>query len=899
MPRPERVSARGAEMTGGNRPANARAPGHEAEARLPGPSASARVPGGASRVRSPLGGLRRLLRVPGAVAAAGRRWLGAGNRPGGLPGVASCARVSLGTLALVLGVVAVPEAVLAQTSVSLVQNTGGSTVFVISFEVRPFDRVVQRFTAGSDATITSVQVWIQKTGGTRGLTVKLMQSGGTYPGEEIFTFDSPDTINNWSNIFTVPDDAGEDAKLEEDTEYFIEMQQDGGSGNHLAWWATGGDEDGLTDWTIDDRVRGHSNGQWYSFGDARARLRIWGFEPDAATGAPTISGTARTGHTLTVDTSEIADTDGLTSVSYTFRWFRVDGNTETDVGTDSTTYTVVPADVGKQIGVEASFTDDGGGEETLTSAAVTVESTPATGAPLVLGTPRTGQTLTADTSAIADVDGLTGVRYAYGWQRVDGQTVTPVGTDSSTYTPVPADVGKRLEVEVTFTDDGGGEETLTSAAVVVENTPASGLPAISGTGRIGEPLSADTSAISDPEGLADVEYRYRWVRVEGTTETPIAGAYASTYTPSVEAGDLGKRLKVVVRFSDDLGDPEVFASVPITIRAAVPAVCPALPDLPAGHAAVWTGTVTVGEVLSQNPESLVGRGFAEASSRGTFRLQAGGALSDRDFDIGERAYNVRAALVGDALVFLLDRRLTDAELATLALHVCGETYAFSEASYSELLGGTPGYTWAAGLDWSGASSRTLHLSKANTPATGAPGISGTTRVGETLRARTDAISDGDGLARAVYSYQWVRVDADGTSNPTDIPGATASTYTLTEEDEGKRVKVAVSFTDDLGFDEGPLASTPVAARAAEAPLTCTAPDIPANHTTRWTGEVTVGRCFSRERRSRTDSPSRFLRCRGPAGSPTRTSRRATATPPRLRPGWRPSAGASCSEWTAG
>ena len=354
------------------------------------------MPGGASRVRSPLGGLRRLLRVPGAVAAAGRRWLGTGNRPGGLPGVASCARVSLGALALVLAVLAVPEAVLAQTPVTLVKNTDATNGFV---EFSTYPRVVQKFTAGSSARITSIQVWIKKSGGTRGLTVKLMQSGGTYPGEEIFTFDSPDTIKNWLNTFTVPDDATEDAQLEEDTEYFIEMQQDGGSGAQLAWWAaTGGDdEEGLTDWTVDDRVRGYTNGQWHSFGNIRARLRIWGFEPDAATGAPTISGTARTGHTLTVDTSEIADTDGLTNVSYTFRWFRVEGNTETDVGTNSTTYTVVPADVGKQIGVEASFTDDGGGEETLTSAAVTVENTPATGAPLVLGTPRTGQTLTADT----------------------------------------------------------------------------------------------------------------------------------------------------------------------------------------------------------------------------------------------------------------------------------------------------------------------------------------------------------------------------------------------------------------------------------------------------------------------------------------------------------------------
>ena len=64
-----------------------------------------------------------------------------------------------------------------------------------------------------------------------------------------------------------------------------------------------------------------------------------------ATGAPTISGTAQVGETLTASTSDIADTDGLTSVSYTYQWVRVDGATESDIsGAVSSTYTPVAAD---------------------------------------------------------------------------------------------------------------------------------------------------------------------------------------------------------------------------------------------------------------------------------------------------------------------------------------------------------------------------------------------------------------------------------------------------------------------------------------------------------------------------------------------------------------------------
>ena len=81
--------------------------------------------------------------------------------------------------------------------------------------------------------------------------------------------------------------------------------------------------------------------------------------------------------------------------------------------------------------------------------------------------------------------------------------------------------------------------------------------------------------------------------------------------------------------------------------------------------------------------------------------------------------------------------------------------------------------------------------ESNTAAAGAPTISGTPQVGEALTALTSDISDADGLDDARFAYQWIRAGAD-------IGGATGSTYTPVAADEGARLKVRVSFTDDAG-----------------------------------------------------------------------------------------------------
>ena len=83
----------------------------------------------------------------------------------------------------------------------------------------------------------------------------------------------------------------------------------------------------------------------------------------------------------------------------------------------------------------------------------------------------------------------------------------------------------------------------------------------------------------------------------------------------------------------------------------------------------------------------------------------------------------------------------------------------------------------------------------DTPATGAPTIGGTAQVGETLTADTSGIADADGLTNSTFSYQWVANDG-GTD--ADIAGETDAIYTLVADDEGKTIKVRVSFTDDAG-----------------------------------------------------------------------------------------------------
>ena len=512
-----------------------------------------------------------------------------------------------------------------------------------------------------------------------------------------------------------------------------------------------------------------------------------------------------------------------------------------------------------------------------------VEAAPnraATGAPVIGGTARVGETLTADTSSIGDADGLSGVSFSYRWIRSDGNTNTDIsGATAATYTLAASDEGKTIRVRVSFTDDAGHGETLTSAAtaavVARSNNPATGAPVIDGTARVGETLRADTSGIADDDGLSNAVFGYRWVANDGTTDTDISGATASTYT--VAASDEGKTIRVRVSFTDDAGHDETLSSASTAAVAAEPEPEPQEPPaMPQGltgsavHDAVtlaWDDpgddSITGYQILRRN-RAIHAIGDFQIHVEDT--SSAAASHVDRDVEPdGSYVYRIKArngaGLSERSDYYRVDTPVASNRPATGAPVIggtarVGETLRADISSIADedgLENATFGYRWIAdGSEILGATAATYRLVDAdegktievrvsftddagheetltsaataevepepNRSATGAPSVSGTAQVGETLRADTSGIADEDGLENAVFGYQWV---ADGS----EISGATAATYTLVDADEGKTIRVRVRFTDDDGNAESLTSAATAAVVARSNTQESTAPSL--------------------------------------------------------------------------
>ena len=112
---------------------------------------------------------------------------------------------------------------------------------------------------------------------------------------------------------------------------------------------------------------------------------------------------------------------------------------------------------------------------------------------------------------------------------------------------------------------------------------------------------------------------------------------------------------------------------------------------------------------------------------------------------------------------------------------------------------------------SDANSATVTVEDNDAAPTGLPTVSGTARVGETLTASAADIADADGLTNATFAWQWIA--NDGTTD-SEISDATSETYTLTSAEEGKTIKVRVTFTDDADTEETLVSEATAAVEAA-------------------------------------------------------------------------------------
>ena len=290
-----------------------------------------------------------------------------------------------------------------------------------------------------------------------------------------------------------------------------------------------------------------------------------------------------------------------------------------------------------------------------------------------------------------------------------------------------------------------------------DNAPASGAPDVHGTAHVGESLLADATGIEDGNGLDRVQFRYQWTSNDGSADTDIAGATDSGYT--LAADDVGKTIKVRVAFTDRRGYSETRIST-ATDEVSF-AIQQQTANSPATGSPTISGTTQVGETLTADTAGIADD---DGLTNATYSYQwmadgteiPGATRSSYTLKEDDEGLKIRV-WVG----FTDDAGTHEALIST----------ATDEVSFA------------------------IQQQTANSPATGSPTISGTAQVGETLTADTAGIADDDGLTNVSYGYQWVA--NDGTTDA-DIAGATASTYPLVADDEGKTVKVEVSFTDDAG-----------------------------------------------------------------------------------------------------
>ena len=370
------------------------------------------------------------------------------------------------------------------------------------------------------------------------------------PGDAHCTLTNPSSFSTPGVIaFEAPAGAGSCPQLATETAYFvvIEWVNPSGTGSFALipqtypteeTAATEEDPGGAEGWSIADQsyyLAVSSDSRTWAAYDETATFKIQVKEGavtgakanSPATGAPTISGTAQVGETLTADTYGITDEDGLDDVSFSYQWIVNDGTEDADIE-DATDSTYIPSvsDVGKTIKVKVSFTDDVDNDETLTSAATeAVAAKPnsePTGLPAITGTPQVGVTLTADTSVISDEDGLDDASFSYQWIVNDENSDADIedATDS-TYTLSVSDVGKTIKVKVSFTDDAENDETLTSAATVAvaATVPTEPLSLTVARGDEIQELDASWQAPSSNGGSDVTGYKVQWKAAADSWDT--------------------------------------------------------------------------------------------------------------------------------------------------------------------------------------------------------------------------------------------------------------------------------------------------------------------------------------------------------------------------------------------
>jgi hypothetical protein len=207
------------------------------------------------------------------------------------------------------------------------------------------------------------------------------------------------------------------------------------------------------------------------------------------TAAPTISGQAREGSTLTANNGTWSNAP----TSFAYQWQRCasDGTGCANIsGATAKTYMLVAADVDHRVRVVVTATnaDGSASANSAPSAIVSATSAPTnTAKPTISGTPAVGEVVTANNGTWTG--GAT--TFTYQWQRCPAGATTAciniAGATGKTYTVRTADVGSALRVNVTAHNASGSTATATSDPTTIVG---------SGTSTVTQTTTTTTSTVN-------------------------------------------------------------------------------------------------------------------------------------------------------------------------------------------------------------------------------------------------------------------------------------------------------------------------------------------------------------------------------------------------------------------
>ena len=310
----------------------------------------------------------------------------------------------------------------------------------------------------------------------------------------------------------------------------------------------------------------------------------------------------------------------------------------------------------------------------------------------------------------------------------------------------------------------GSPSTLTIKIADDDNTDPTGQVTIDGTAKVGETLTANTSAITDsdhPDDAQTTEVDESVLNEEGLTyqwkrgSDDIVSATSKTYT--LTNADVGQELTVEVRWFDKYRNGDDEAEVLTTSTVLDPVIYnQPRPFIIVGD--LVGGRLTTGVQLTADTSGMVDEGGAQLSDNGyTYEWKRGDVV------------------IADATAM---------------------TYTLVDEDVADRITVTATYTDTDNVDQSATSNPVSPVVSPNA-ATGNPKISGLGQVGSTLTAVPGDIADvdGGGLASATeYSYTWFHGDDDDYSNPL----GSGPTYILRRSDVNNTIKVMASFVDALG-----------------------------------------------------------------------------------------------------